>query len=191
VRIGVLSDTHIPHRLPQLPPTVVETFADAAVDLILHAGDVDDPRCLEPLGRVAPVIAVRGNVHLQDFSRGGAELPSHVALTCCGRCLVVVHGHRPGLVGFLGRTVAVAALKADVLTRERINGHIARRLRRRFTWADVVVFGHTHEAFETWLGGTFFLNPGAVVPEKDLVPSVAILTLGCETLESRIVSLSL
>ena len=190
MRIGVLADTHVPHRLPQLPSAVVEVFADAAIDLILHAGDVDDMRCLEPLGRVAPIIAVRGNVHLQDFSRAGAELPSQVTLNWCGRRLVVIHGHRPGPIGFLGKVVAVMALKIDVLTRERINWHITRRLQRRFPWADVVVFGHTHEAFETWIGDTFFFNPGAVLPEEDQVPSVGILTLGCNTLEAEIVPLS-
>lgn len=189
LRIGVLSDTHMPHRLPQLPPSVVEVFTTAAVDFILHAGDVDDPRFLEPLSHVAPVIAVRGNAHPQDLSRGGAELPYHVELAFCGRRLIMTHGHRRGVIGFWGKIAAVAALRIGLLTRERINWHIARWLCRRFPQADVVVFGHTHRPFQTWIGDTFFFNPGAVLRDDNRAPSVGILTLGCEALEAEIVSL--
>lgn len=179
----------MPHRLPQLPRSVVEVFADAAVDLILHAGDVDDPRFLEPLSHVAPVIAVRGNIHPQDFSRGGAELPYHVELCLCGRRLLVTHGHRRGLVGFGSKVVAFAALRIGLLTKKRINWHIARRLHRRFPWADVVVFGHTHQPFQAWIDGTFFFNPGAVLRADELMPSLGFLTLGHTALEATIVSL--
>jgi putative phosphoesterase len=186
LHIGVLSDTHLPHRLLQLPSWVVELFADATVDLILHAGDVDDPRSLEPLGRVAPVIAVQGNAHLIDFSRGGAELPEHVELALCGRRLVVIHGHRPGPVGFLGRVIDFVAHRLGLLSRERINQRTAQQLGHRFPWADIVVFGHTHKPFQAWIDGIFFFNPGAVSKDNDELPSVGLLTLGCEVLEAQI-----
>lgn len=191
MRIGVLSDTHIPHRLPQLPLGVTDVFASATVSLVLHAGDVDDLRSLELLSQVAPVVAVRGNVHVQDFSRGGAELPSHVILTLCGRRLVVTHGHLRGVAGLGVRSIVVAALGLDLLTREQINRCIARRLHRRFPRSDIVVFGHTHRPFQTWIDGTFFFNPGAVCHENNPVPSVGILTLGCESLEAQVVPLPL
>lgn len=191
VRLGVLADTHMPHRLPGLPSGVVEVFADAAVDLILHAGDVDDPRFLEPLSYLAPVIAVQGNFHPQDFSLSHAGLPSHANLILCGRRLVLIHGHRPGLIGFWRRVIAFAALRLGLLARERINHHIARWLGRRFPWADVIVFGHTHQPFQAQINDTFFFNPGAVWQEDNLVPSVGLLTLGCERLETQIVPLTL
>jgi len=187
--IGVLSDTHLPHRLAQLPASVVEVFAGAGVDLILHAGDVDDPGALEPLSRLAPVVAVRGNVHLQDFSRGGGELPAHVELVICGRRLILTHGYRSGVIGFLGKIVVVGALRLGFSVRRRLNRRIARRLHRRFSWADVVVFGHSHEPFETWLGHTFFFNPGAVAQDEGDLPSVGILTLGSDRLEAKVVLL--
>jgi putative phosphoesterase len=189
MRIGVLSDTHLPHRLPQLPASVVETFASAAVDLILHAGDVDDPRALKPLSQVAPVIAVRGNVHLQDLSQGGASLPYHVELTLCGRRMIVTHGHRHGVIGILSYVAVAVAYQLGLLTRERINRGIARRLYRRFPWADVVVFGHTHQPFQTWIDRTFFFNPGAVSQDEGDMPSVGILTLGHDVLETELVPL--
>lgn len=187
--IGVLSDTHLPHRLPRLPSSVVELFANAAVDLVLHAGDVDDLRFLEPLSQVAPVIAVRGNTHVQDLSSGGAELPAHVALTFYGRRLVVSHGHWTGLLGFPIKVLDVVASWLGLLNRVRLTQRIVRQLGRRFPWADIIVFGHTHKSFQARIGGQFFFNPGAVCQDTVESPSVGLLTLGDEVLEAEIIYL--
>lgn len=64
-RVGVLSDTH-----GLLRPEALAALADS--DLILHAGDVGDPEVLERLRRMAPVLAVRGNV---DRGSWAADLP--------------------------------------------------------------------------------------------------------------------
>lgn len=53
--IGVISDTH-----GLLRPGAVEALREA--DLIIHAGDIGDPRIIDELGYVAPVVAVRGNM---------------------------------------------------------------------------------------------------------------------------------
>ena len=189
VRIGVLSDTHLPHRLQHLPDSVVEVFATAATDLILHAGDVNDLRCLEPLSHVAPIIAVQGNAHLQDLSRGGAELPYHVELVLCGRRLILTHGHWRGVIGLWGNIAVAGAYQLGLLSRERINRCIAQRLCRRFPRADVVVFGHSHEPFQAWLGGTFVFNPGAVCPTLRRATSVGRLYLGPDTIEAEVIPL--
>lgn len=55
LHLGVLADTH-----GLLRPEAVVALEGA--DLILHAGDVGGPEVLERLARVAPVLAVRGNV---------------------------------------------------------------------------------------------------------------------------------
>ncbi len=93
IRLGVLSDTHIPHRLAALPPAVPEIFRAATVSLILHAGDVDEPDVLDALSAVAPVIAVRGNVHLASRSRSSSHLPYAVHLEVMGQRIVLTHGH--------------------------------------------------------------------------------------------------
>jgi len=166
-------------------------FADARVDLILHAGDVDDLRALESLGQVAPVVAVQGNVHFFDLSRGGAELPYHVELTLQRRGLILTHGHQRGLVVYWDYAPTAMAHRLGVLSRERINRYLANRLHRRFPWADIVVFGHTHRPFQTWIGHTFFFNPGGVSQAQNgkEKPSVGILTIGADLLEAEIVSL--
>jgi putative phosphoesterase len=65
-RIGVISDTH--GRLPATAMAILE-----GVGLIIHAGDIDTPDVLERLRRIAPTLAVRGNM---DRGAWAAHLPS-------------------------------------------------------------------------------------------------------------------
>lgn len=60
MRIGVISDTHVPVRARVLPGAVFEVLA--GVDLILHAGDLVTLDVLDELAAIAPVMAVHGNV---------------------------------------------------------------------------------------------------------------------------------
>jgi len=59
VRVGLISDTHIPDRAKVLPPKVPDVFR--GVDLILHAGDIYVPAVLDELERIAPVFAAEGD----------------------------------------------------------------------------------------------------------------------------------
>jgi putative phosphoesterase len=185
--IGLLSDTHIPHRLKRLPDTVLDVLT--GVDLILHAGDVDDPAALEPLRAIAPVHAVRGNIHIQDFSDGGARLPAVVELEIGGRRIVLTHGHRPGLFGFCLKGMDVIAQRLRLADNSGSNQRIAHRLARLYPAADIVVFGHTHRAHVEQVGGTLLINPGAVCPSRWEWPTVARMQLGTGRPEVEIISL--
>lgn len=59
MRIGIISDTHIPMRGKALPNAVASFFS--GVDTILHAGDVVTGVVLDELSALAPVHAVLGN----------------------------------------------------------------------------------------------------------------------------------
>jgi hypothetical protein len=61
--LGLISDTHGLLREEALR-------ALSGSDLILHAGDVGAPEVIEALGRMAPVIAVRGNVDTGAWAEG-------------------------------------------------------------------------------------------------------------------------
>jgi len=65
-KIGLISDTHGLLR---------EEALDAlrGSDLIIHAGDVGDPKILEALRQIAPVVAVRGNVDTADWAKSLPE----------------------------------------------------------------------------------------------------------------------
>jgi putative phosphoesterase len=53
--VGLISDTH-----GLLRPEPLELMRDS--DFIVHAGDIGGPEVVAELARLAPVVAVRGNV---------------------------------------------------------------------------------------------------------------------------------
>jgi len=65
-KIGVISDTHIPH-FKELPKSIWEHFA--GVELIIHAGDLSVLSVIAELETIAPVLAVQGNVEEDEVMR--------------------------------------------------------------------------------------------------------------------------
>ncbi|NTW68137.1 MAG: metallophosphoesterase family protein, partial [Nitrospirae bacterium] len=55
MKVGIISDTHVPGAASSLPPAVFEIFR--SVDLILHAGDIVQASVLDELEAIAPVEA--------------------------------------------------------------------------------------------------------------------------------------
>lgn len=62
-RIGVISDTHIPH-FKRLPQAIWEHFT--GVELIIHAGDLSVLSVISELETIAPVMAVQGNIEEEE-----------------------------------------------------------------------------------------------------------------------------
>jgi uncharacterized protein len=60
--LGLISDTHGLLRREALE-------ALRGSELILHAGDVGDPKILAELRKLAPVVAVRGNVDTEEWAK--------------------------------------------------------------------------------------------------------------------------
>ncbi len=79
--IGVISDTH-----GTLPPPVNDIFSD--VDLIIHAGDIGGMNILDELESIAPVVAVRGNMDMDEWSFGFNAMEK---VKACGVLLYVLH----------------------------------------------------------------------------------------------------
>src|SRR5260370_34135520 len=80
-RIGLISDTH-----GLLRKEAVEALRGS--DLIIHAGDVGDPRILEELRKLAPVVAVRGNVDTQGWAE---TLPLTTVAKASSGLIYVLH----------------------------------------------------------------------------------------------------
>ena len=59
MRIGLVSDTHIPEAGPELWPEAYEAFEGC--EAILHAGDIYDISVVDRLNQIAPTWAARGN----------------------------------------------------------------------------------------------------------------------------------
>lgn len=77
--VGVISDTH-----GFLHSSAIKLFTDT--DMIIHAGDIDQPELLSSLQSIAPVVAVRGNM---DKGTWSAELAATEVVEV-GKVLVCV-----------------------------------------------------------------------------------------------------
>lgn len=145
MKIGVISDTH-----GRLPAQVFDIFAD--VQVILHAGDVQDDRILDELESITTTHAVSGNVDGPPSKRRPQVFSGKFGqLTVC-----MTHGH---------------LFRTDDYTREAVELF-------RPQAPDIIVHGHTHVAKNETCEGVIVLNPGAVTrPRKFEVPSVALILL--------------
>jgi len=172
--IGVLADTHLPFRLKRLPAQLLAVFRD--VDLILHAGDVDQMEYIRQLEMIAPLYAVRGNLHFKpnELSHGGIELPFDLHFSLLGYHLVLNHGGWPHFGALASDWFWEKLLEPS---RKGANARIVRRLLRIYPYADVIIFGHTHQPYQARHGRTLVFNPGGVVPFDRLKPSVGRLIL--------------
>jgi len=157
--IGLLADTHVPYRARAIPPAVIAAFR--GVDLILHAGDVDEPHALAPLEALAPVYAVRGNYHILDRSSGGRSFPESLELELTGFHIAVHHGHKIGPAAWLWKARAMLRNLTGRGDFPAYDAAIARASLRRFPTADIIVFGHTHRFYQARWGRTLVINPGA------------------------------
>jgi putative phosphoesterase len=138
--VGLISDTH-----GHLRPSVLTVFD--GVDLILHAGDVEDPDILTDLMAIAPVTAVSGNV---DGSEIRAAVPEEATVEVGGVRIGLIHGHQ---------------VHPDY-----------RLLLGRFPDAAVIVHGHTHVPRCDSVGEVMIVNPGAAGKAlKGYSPMVALL----------------
>ena len=181
--IGVLADTHVPHRMPALPARLFELLADS--DVILHAGDLEDPAILAQLARIAPVHAVRGNLHWQ-FSTGihDQDLPHNLTLELGGKVIWMTHGHLHFANIMIDRFIHLRSK----MTLTEINRQVIDRLARvKPKAANIVIFGHTHKPCAIEREGVLYFNPGAVTGaghrHKVLAPaSVGSLTITAEGL---------
>jgi len=82
--IGVISDTH-----GKLRPEAVKALHGS--NLIIHAGDIGSSDIVPALRRIAPVVAIRGNV---DFGDVADEFPATTVAEIDGQSLYVLHNLR-------------------------------------------------------------------------------------------------
>lgn len=151
MKVGVISDTHVPAASRSLPPAIFEIFKN--VDLILHAGDILELSVLDELRAIAPVEAVAGNM---DGSEVHLNLPY--------KKIVRLERYRAGLIH--------GKYKIDI-QREMI--------RKEFDDVDLIVYGHSHTPFWGTVDGVYFLNPGSPTDKRYApYNSVAILEVGDE-----------
>lgn len=145
MRIGLISDTHIPEACARVWPQVLEAFK--GVDYIFHAGDVHEFSVLDELQRVAPVYAARGNG--EDGSGGRPVQPEDPRVKYSW--LLEFEGVKVGLTHYVP------------VPERPPNFTLAKWIQRFFPdeRPDVIVSGDTHVERITRLHGILCVNPGS------------------------------
>ena len=162
MRIGVISDTHIPVVTPKLSDRILEEFR--GVDLILHAGDIVSQPVLDLLGTVSRVEAVCGNM-------------DHLGLceTLPYKKIIEAGDFRIGLTHGFGAPGALVDWVRQKFDGEKV---------------DAIVFGHSHHAMNEVVDGILMFNPGTATDRRfshDL--SIGMLDLTGSGITGRIIKL--
>ena len=165
MRIGLLSDTHLPNERRTLWDEVRTAFQ--GVDLILHGGDIVHPMVLDWLEEIAPVLAAQGN---NDWGWVDARMSPVQLLDAGGWRLVMVHDMEP-------EDRPILYLRKTYLKNER---------------ADIIVTGHTHFERLDYREDVLQINPGSpTLPHlhSTRLGTVGILELASGRLDAKIVRL--
>ena len=145
-----------------LTPRVPELLE--GVDHILHAGDVGDGGIIESLSHIAPVTVVRGN---NDRTGPESLHPEEVSLELEGFRFYLTH-------------IVKVPKGPDHPSMKPYSD----------TGADIVVFGHSHIAFQQEMGNMLFFNPGAAGKRRfKVIPSIGFLELADGRVRGNIVPL--
>lgn len=156
MKIGAISDTHIPSRSYNLPEKVFEVFKD--VDLILHAGDIEDLSVIEKLEEIAPVVAVSGNCD------DNSDLNPTEVIEVEGIKIGLIHG----VVYPRGDTQQLYYLAKEL-------------------GVDVLVSGHTHQSMIQQTKDILLLNPGSPTQPRLTDPTVMIIDITDGKIEANII----
>jgi hypothetical protein len=175
--LGILSDTHIPQRLPALPAGVASVFR--GVDLIAHAGDINQLWVLDELRRIAPTVAVAGNADLF-----GTGLPARRVIDIGGRRIGLTHGHG-SWPRYLGRKFVEVFRFDDEFYRRGVRAEFAGER------VEAIVFGHTHRPCHLVIDDVLLFNPGPVAPNYYVTtrPQIGLLHVGSSGLRAEVIEL--
>ena len=134
MKIGVISDTHIPIKCEHIPEAVLRAFKD--VDMIVHAGDMIDLIAIDELKQVcANIIAVSGNMDPEKISK---KFPVKKIFDVLGFKIGLMHGY--------GAPLDLIKVLQDAFKFDRL---------------DIIIFGHSHKSMNEIIDGVLFFNPGS------------------------------
>ena len=151
MRIGLISDTHVPEAGNELWPQVYERLA--GVDLLLHGGDIHDVRLIDLLEQVAPIYVARGNG--DDGSGGRAVQPEDPRLR--EAWTLELEGFRVGLTHDMALPEWPPYRTVESMMERYFGGP-----------QHVVVHGDTHVASVETIRGVLLINPGSPMYPRNL-----------------------
>lgn len=157
IRIGVIADTH-----GLYDPAIERWFAGVAQ--ILHAGDIGRRDVIQRLQKIAPVVAVCGNI--DDYEK--STFPQRVIIRRGGINIAICH---------------------VLYERGQLSKDAERWLDRE--QPTVCVFGHSHRPVIEQHGHTILFNPGSAGPRRFSLPrGVGLLTITDGKVMPRLIRLS-
>jgi putative phosphoesterase len=173
LRVGLISDTHIPEARAELWPQVFDVFD--GVDAILHGGDIHELRVLDQLDELAPLWSARGNGEDGSAGRPVAADDSRLRYSW----LLDLAGVRVGLTHDLPMPEIPP------------NFTVTRWKDRRFGTQDidVLVYGDSHVERIDVIGPTLCVNPGSPTYPHNL--NTQLGTIGFLDIDGRTVTASI
>ena len=118
MKIGLVSDTHLPRFGKALPLALVQGLTAQRVELILHMGDFTMPAVADLFGAIAPFDAVAGNNDPDEIGRRFGR-----------RKILDLAGARIGMVHADGTRKTTLDRALEAFADDAV---------------DVILFGHSH-----------------------------------------------
>lgn len=146
----MLSDSHVPERISELPPKLLSKIKSD--DIILHAGDFVRWEVYQQFNNLATLYAVCGNM---DEAKLKKFLPPKKVVELQGKKIGLCHGSGPPF-------------------------GLGERLYREFgERCDVLIFGHSHIPYNRKIDNTLLFNPGGLSGNMapPYTPTYGVLTL--------------
>ncbi|MFH1577603.1 MAG: metallophosphoesterase family protein [Candidatus Omnitrophota bacterium] len=134
MKIGVISDTHIPLNAQEIPAALLESLK--SVDMIMHAGDLIKLSVIDTLRSIcATVKAVYGNMDSVDVKKCLPE-----------KEIISIGKYRLGLTHGKGSPNALFDTVTDIFKNDSV---------------DMIIFGHSHYPINEKRGKIIYFNPGS------------------------------
>lgn len=162
MKIGVIADTHIPDREKEIPHQILEAFK--SVDMIVHAGDLVELGVLDKLRSVCKnVNAVWGNMDPYEVRK---ELPE--------KQVIKMGNYRIGIMHGWGHPSKLVELLSAIFKKDEV---------------DLIIFGHSHNAFNEKIGNVIYFNPGSPTDKSfALYNSYGIIEIN-DKIEAKIIKI--
>jgi uncharacterized protein len=138
IKIGVLSDTHMPEKAKVLPAKLCAQLKTC--DMIIHAGDMVTMEVAQALEKLCPNFkAVCGNMD-----------PGQVRNKFPEKEIIAVGKFRLGVKHGFGPPDKLKLILKDAFKEDKV---------------DMIIFGHSHSPVCETEGGVIFFNPGSPTDE--------------------------
>lgn len=192
MKIGLISDTHIPGGAAAIPDQVYKAFD--GVDLILHAGNIYVPSVLDCLEQIAPVRAVGSTDPDHPERRLQFSMEGQGDPRIKPEDIFQLEGQTIGLVHNLQLRGMSDEIRPGVIENHKLpEGALTSMVTQFFgTPVDIAIFGRTCYGTIENHEGILFINPGSPILPKNLrrLGNVALLELTPEKKIANLVELS-